>query len=81
MRQDVVQMILHFVDPISRTVCRHSQTVLAGIRLDGRSLTSHVWSMMQEPETRREAQLLLQKDGVSLKIPHDRSYRNGTAKI
>ena len=38
MSHDVVQLILHSVDPISGTVCGHTKKVDAGIRLDGRNL-------------------------------------------
>ena len=48
MCQVIPQLILHFVDPLSGTVCRHTKKVHAGIRLDGRSLTRQVWSMIDE---------------------------------
>ena len=37
--------------------------------------------MIDERETRRESRLLCQMSEVSIKIPHDMSYRKGTAKF
>ena len=81
MRQDVVQLPLHSVVPISGSVCRHTKKVHAGIRLNGRNLTSHVRSMIDERETSRESLLLFPMMQVSIKIPHDMSYGKGTAKF
>ena len=81
MCQDLVQLILHSVDPISGTVCGHTKKVHAGIRLDGRNLTRQVWSMIDDRESSREARRPLQVMEVSIKIPHDMLYRKGPAKL
>ena len=79
--QDVVQLILHFVDPISGTVGGHTKKVHARIRLDGHNLARQVWLMVHERESSCEARSLLQVMEVSIEKPHDMRYRQEAAKF
>ena len=77
MCQDLVQLILHSVDPSSGTVCGHTKKVHAGIRVDGRNLTRQVLSMIDERESSCEARRQLRVIEVSIEIPHDMRYWQG----
>ena len=81
MCQHVVQLILHFVDPITCTVCRHTKKIHAGMRLRRSNLTRQVWSMIDARGTSREARRALQVMEVTNEIPHDMRYRKGAAKF
>ena len=81
MCQDVLELILHFVDPFSGTVCGHTKKVHAEMRLDGTNLARQVWSMINARESSREAGRPLQVMEVSIQIPHDMRYSKGAAKF
>ena len=84
MLQDVVQLLLHLVVPITGSVCRRTKKLHASIRvtirLHGQNLASHIREMIHEGERRREVVpfAMLQ---MSIKIPHDMSYGKGTAEL
>ena len=79
--QDMVQLILHSVDPIGETVGGDTKKLHARIWLDGSNLAHQVWLMINEHKRRLEALSLLQVMEVSVEIPHNMRYRQKAAKF
>ena len=80
MRQDVVELLLQSVVPITGLICRHTKKAHVGIRLDRRNLTSQIRETIDEGKIRPEV-LLFPMWQMIAKIPRDMSSGKGTAKV